>query len=47
MSAAFMYAIALMYLGAAVCFAWEEKTAYCLLSICWGSGNLILGYISK
>jgi hypothetical protein len=43
----FMLAIAIMYLGASICFAWEGKAAWCGLSICWGAGNLILAYISK
>jgi hypothetical protein len=42
-----MFAIALMYLGAAVSFAWEGKAAWCGLALCWGAGNLILGMISK
>jgi len=47
MSAGFMFSIAVMYLAAGICFAWEGKVAWCGLSLCWGAGNLILGYISK
>lgn len=47
MSIAFMYAIALMYLGASVCFAWEGKAEWCGICACWGVSNLILGYISR
>lgn len=42
-----MLAIAIMYLGAGICFAWEDKAAWAGLSFCWGTGNLILAYISK
>ena len=42
-----MFSIAVMYLAAGICFAWEGKVAWCGLSLCWGAGNLILGYISK
>lgn len=47
MSAAFMLAIAIMYLGAGVCFAWEGKIEWFGLCMSWGCGNLILAYISK
>jgi hypothetical protein len=47
MSASFMYAIALMYLGAGISFAWDGKIAWCVLSFSWATGNFILGYISQ
>ena len=47
MSTPFMLAIAVMYLGAGVCFAWEGKAAWTGLTLSWAVGNFILAYISK
>ena len=47
MSPPFMYAIAVMYLGAGVSFAWEGKVAWCCLCFSWAVGNFILGYINQ
>ena len=47
MSAAFMFAIALMYAGSALSFAVDGKYSWAALCLCWGAGNAILGAISK
>ena len=47
MSQPFMLAIATMYMGAAVSFAWEGKAMWCALCVSWAVGNGILAYISK
>lgn len=47
MSAFFMFAIAAMYAGAAVAFGYEGKWSWCVIACCWGTGNAILGAISR
>lgn len=43
MSAAFMYAIALMYAGAAISFYVEGKYLWFVVAFAWGIGNALLG----
>lgn len=47
MSAVFMFAIAALYIAAAGSFAFEGKIAWCVLALCWGIGNFILGGMSR
>lgn len=47
MSLNFMLLIAVMYAGAAVSFGIEGKWGWCVVSMCWGLGNAILGLMSK
>lgn len=46
MSAAFMYAIAIMYGAAAVSFYIEGKYLWFVVAVCWGIGNALLGLMS-
>ena len=46
MSAAFMFAIAAMYLAAFLSFYIEGKYLWAVICICWGIGNALLGLMS-
>jgi hypothetical protein len=46
MSAGFMFAIALMYGAAAICFYVEGKLLWAGIAWCWGIGNALLGLMS-
>lgn len=47
MSATFMFIIAALYICAAGAFAAEAKWAWSVIAVCWGTGNAILGAISR
>lgn len=47
MSIHFMLLIAGLYLAASVSFAFEGKIEWCLVALCWGVGNAILGIVSQ
>lgn len=42
-----MYAIAVLYLGAGIAFAWDGKLAWCGVAFSWSAGNFLIGYISQ
>ena len=42
-----MVLIAVMYLGAAGSFAWEQKWEWAVVALCWGLGNALLAHISR
>lgn len=46
MSANFMFAIAVMYVGAFASFYIEGKYLWAVVSLCWGVGNALLGLMS-
>ena len=43
MSTGFMFAIAAMYLAAAIAFYVEGKLPMFMVALCWGIGNAMLG----
>lgn len=47
MSTPFLYAIAVLYLGAAISFAWQMKLAWAGLCFSWAVGNFLIGFISQ
>lgn len=46
MSAGFMLAIAIMYVGGFVSFYLEGKYLWAVISLCWGIGNALLAILS-
>jgi hypothetical protein len=47
MSTPFMYAIAVLYLCAAIAFAYEMKLAWAGVAFSWAAGNFLIGYLSQ
>jgi hypothetical protein len=47
MSAAILYAIAILYLCSAISFAIDGNAPWTGLTCSWGIGNLILAYLAK